>query len=143
MSRVSTYLNFNGNADQAFEFYRKVFGTDYEGPVVRMGDMPDAPPVPDTEKNFVAHAALPILGGHVLQASDVLESMGQELKVGNNTTICLEPGTLEETHRLYDALSDGATDCAPPAEMPWGTWGTCLDRFGVRWMFNHSNEPTG
>jgi PhnB protein len=137
MARVSTYLNFSGNAEQAFEFYRRVFGTDYDGPIVRTGDMPDAPQVPEAERNYVMHAALPIMAGHVLMASDILESQGQELKVGNNTTINLEPDTVEETHRLYDALAEGATDCAPPAQMPWGTWGTCLDRFGVRWMFNH------
>jgi PhnB protein len=142
MARVSTYLNFQGNAEQAFEFYRKVFGTDYEGQVVRMGDMPGGPPVPEAEKNLVMHAALPILGGYLLQASD-MSSQGPELRVGNNSTICLEPDTVEEVHHLYDELSEGATDCEPPAEQPWGTWGTCLDRFGVRWMFNHSPEPAG
>lgn len=143
MAKVSTYLNFPGNAEQAFDFYRKVFGTDYEGPIVRMGDMPGGPPVPDAEKQLVMHASLPILSGHVLQASDMVDSMGQELRVGNNTTICLEPDSLEEVHRLYEALADGATECAPPTEMFWGTWGTCLDRFGVRWMFNYSSQPAG
>jgi len=140
VSRVSTYLNFKGNAGEAFEFYRKVFGTDYLGPIQRMGDVPadpNGPTLSDTEKQMVMHVELPILAGHVIMASDMLESMGHELRIGNNTTINLEPDTLEETRRLYDALSEGSSDNAPLAEMFWGaTWGTCLDRFGVRWMFN-------
>lgn len=139
MARVTTYLNFKGDAEQAFDFYREVFGTDYQGPIIRMGDMPGGSPVPEADKNLVMHAELPILAGHVLMASDMNES---QLRVGNNTTINLEPDTLEETHRLYGALSEGGTDCAAPAQMPWGTWGTCLDRFGVRWMFNHYDQAT-
>jgi PhnB protein len=144
MARVSTYLNFDGNAAEALEFYRKAFGTDYTSPVMRMGDVPPDPNGPtlgEAEKQLVMHAELPILAGHVLMATDIVESMGQQLKIGNNTTINLEPDTLEETQRLYDLLSDGGTDCAPLADMFWGaTWGTCLDRFGVRWMFNHYHE---
>lgn len=69
-------------------------------------------------------------------ATDMLQSQGHELHIGTNTTLNLEPDALEETQRLYDALSAGSTDCTPLTAMPWGTWGTCLDRFGVRWMFN-------
>ncbi len=140
MARVSTYLNFKGNAEEAFEFYREVFGTDYLGPIQRMGDVPadpDGPALPEAEKQLVMHAELPILGGHVIMATDMLESMNHELRIGNNTTINLEPDTREETQRLFDALSEGASEGAPLAEMFWGAmWGTCLDRFGVRWMFN-------
>lgn len=140
MARVSTYLNFMGNAEEAFEFYRTVFGTDYTEPIQRMGDVPASPEGPtlsEAEQRMVMHVELPILGGHVLMATDMIESMGHDLRIGNNTTINLEPDTLEETQRLYDALSTGSSDCAPLTEMFWGaTWGTCLDRFGVRWMFN-------
>jgi len=140
MARVSTYLNFDGNAEAALEHYRKVFGTDYVSPPMRMGDVPADPNGPtfsEAEKKLVMHAELPILAGHVLMATDAVESMGQKVTIGNNTTINLEPDTLEEAQRLYDLLSEGGTDCAPLADMFWGaTWGTCLDRFGVRWMFN-------
>ena len=141
MARVSTYLNFNGNADEAFTFYKSVFGTDFNGPVMRMGDTPpgpDAPPLSEAEKTYIMHAELPILGGHVLMATDMLESMGHQLQIGNNTTLNLEPDTREETERLYAALCEGGTDCEPLQDMFWGAlWGTCLDRFGIRWMFNH------
>jgi PhnB protein len=140
VARVSTYLNFKGNAEEAFDFYRTVFGTEYPGPIQRMGDIPadpNGPALSEAEKQMVLHVELPILAGHVIMATDMLESMNQELRVGNNTTINLEPDTVEETRRLFDALSEGAGECAPLAEMFWGaTWGTCLDRFGVRWMFN-------
>lgn len=138
MARVSTYLNFAGKAEEAFDFYRRVFGTDYLGPIQRMGDVPADPAVSEADKAKVLHVELPILGGHVLMASDLLESMG-EVRVGNSVTINLEPDSLEETRRLFDALSEGASDTVPLAEMFWGaTWGTCLDRYGVRWMFNHA-----
>ncbi|MGO8873353.1 MAG: VOC family protein [Acidimicrobiales bacterium] len=137
---MSTYLNFMGNAEEAFEFYKKVFGTDYLGPIQRMGDVPTDPSgtsLSDAEQQMVMHVELPILAGHVIMGTDMLESMNHELKIGNNTTINLEPDTCEETQRLFDALSEGASDRAPLADMFWGaTWGTCLDKFGVRWMFN-------
>ena len=140
MARVSTYLNFKGNAEEAFEFYRAVFGTEYLGPIQRMGDIPadpNGPALSDAEKQMVMHVELPILAGHVIMATDMLESMNHELRIGNNTTINLEPDSREETKRLFDALSAGSSHCAPLADMFWGaTWGTCLDRFGVRWMFN-------
>ncbi len=139
MSRVSTYLNFDGTAEQAFTYYAKVFGTEM-GPIVRMGDM-GSPDLPDKEKNLIGHVELPILAGHVLMATDILESMGHELRVGNNVTINLEPDTREEADRLYAALSDGGGDGAPMSDVPWGYWGTCLDRFGVRWMFNVYHQP--
>ena len=69
-------------------------------------------------------------------ATDMLESMGHQLAIGNNVTINLEPDTRAETDRLYAALSDGGSDATGLQEMPWGYWGCCLDRFGIRWMFN-------
>ena len=100
----------------------------------------NGPQLSETERQLVMHVELPILAGHVLMATDMLGSQGQQLTVGNNTTINLEPDTREETQRLFDALSEGATDMAPLQDMFWGaTWGTCLDRFGIRWMFNYVN----
>jgi PhnB protein len=137
MSRVATYLNFMGNAEEAFRFYGSVFGTEIAGEVFRMGDMagPDTQ-LKDSEKNLVAHVELPILAGHVLMGSDMVESMGHELKVGNNVTINLEADTRDEIDRLYAALSEGGSDATGMQDMPWGYWGCALDRYGIRWMFN-------
>lgn len=83
------------------------------------------------------HVELPILAGHVLMGTAMLASMGHELRIANNTMINLEPDSREETERLYAALSQGGSDASGLCEMIWGAyWGTYLDRFGVRWMFN-------
>jgi PhnB protein len=144
MPRVSTYLNFMGNAEEAFEFYASVFGTEFLGPVLRMGDtppVPGTPELPDAEKKMVMHVALPILAGHVIMATDMLESMGHERRVGNNVTLNLELEDRAETERLFGLLSDGGTDVFDLADMPWGAyWGTCADRYGIRWMFNCSEQ---
>ena len=142
MSKVSIYLNFQGNTEEAFNFYKSVFGTEFVGPVTRMSDipaMPGMPALPESEKNAIMHMSMPILGGTIIQGTDMLESMSHKLKIGNNTTICLEPDTREETDRLFGALSAGGseTEKMPMQDMFWGAyWGTCLDRFGIRWMFN-------
>jgi PhnB protein len=139
MSRVCTYLNFMGETEEAFRFYGSVFGTQTSDPIARIGDVPagpDAPAFSDAEKKLVAHVELPILAGHVLMGTDMVESMGQQLRVGNNVTICLEPDTRTETDHLYAALSDGGSESTGMQQMPWAYWGCTLDRFGVRWMFN-------
>src|SRR5580658_2787835 len=141
MSKVSIYLNFQGNTEDAFNFYKSVFRTEFAGPVSRMSDIPPSPrmpPPPDNEENAIMHMALPILGGTLIQGTDMLESMGHKVKIGNNTTICLEPDSKEETDRLFNALSAGASDMLAPQSMFWGAyWGVCLDKYGVRWMFNY------
>ena len=145
MAQVSIYLNFMGNAEEAFNLYKSVFGGEFTS-FQRMREVPTAPgqpPIPEHEQNMVMHVALPILGGTMIMGTDMLESMGHELRTGNNMTISLEPGDLEETRRLFTALAEGGTDVMPLDKMFWGAyWGTCCDRFGVRWMFNVW-EPTG
>jgi PhnB protein len=102
MARVSVYLNFEGNAEEAFNYYKTAFKTEFSAPIARMKDVPSQPgmpALPEKETNAVMHVVLPILGGTVLQGTDMLESMGHKLKIGNNTTICLEPDSKEETDR--------------------------------------------
>jgi PhnB protein len=140
MSRVSTYLNFMGNTEEAFTFYRSVFGTQFHGPILRIKDMaadPNAPALSHEEQDLIMHIELPILGGHLLMATDMLASQGHVLKVGNNITINLELEDRAETDRLFGLLSEGGSDLFGLQDMPWGAyWGTCADRFDVRWMFN-------
>ena len=144
MNRVSTYLNFMGQTEEAFHFYRSVFGTDFLGPISRMGDMPSDPsmkPLSDDEKNMVMHIELPILAGHVLMATDMLESRDHRLRTGNQMTINLELDDRGETDRLFGELAEGGSDLFGLQDMPWGAyWGTCADRYGVRWMFNCVEE---
>ena len=140
MAKVSIYLNFEGNTEEAFTYYKSVFKTEFTVPIMRMKDappQPGMPSLPEKEANAVMHVALPILGGTELQGTDMLESLGHKLKIGNNTTICLEPDSKEETDRIFKALSAGGSNIMAPQDMFWGAyWGTCLDKFGIRWMFN-------
>lgn len=142
MARTSTYLNFAGNAEEALSFYRAVFKTDFSAPVQRMRDLPPGPGMPELterEKNLIMHSELPIVGGHVLMATDTIESMGQKLLVGNNVHINLEPDTRAETKRLFDALAQGGKVTMALQDMFWGGYyGAVTDKFGVQWMVNCS-----
>jgi PhnB protein len=143
MASVSIYLNFAGNAEEAFNTYKKIFKTEFATPILRMGDMPTPsgmPALSETDKTKVMHVALPILGGIQIMATDMLESMGHKLVEGNNVTISLNPDTKAEADRLYNQLSQGGTDGVAPHDEFWGYWGTCKDKFGIRWMFNISNQ---
>jgi len=138
VARVNTYLNFQGQAEEAFTFYARTFGTEVSM-LTRYSDMPAAGPgeLPAEEAGLVMHAELPILDGHVLMATDMLRSMNQETRIGNNTTLCLDVDGKDEADRLYRALSEGGSEGSPMADMPWGAyWGVTLDRFGIRWMIN-------
>ncbi len=140
MSRISTYLNFPRNTEEAFNFYKSVFGGEFVGGISRMGDVPAQeghPPMAEADKNLIMHVALPILGGHMLMGTDVSESMGFTVRMGNNMYINLEPDTKEETEKLFTALSEGGQVGMPLQKMFWGAYyGSCVDKFGVQWMFN-------
>jgi PhnB protein len=139
MAQVSIYLSFGGNAGEALNHYKNVFGTDFSSPLTRYKDAPQQPGAPalsEADQNKVAHVSLPILAGVQIMATDMLESMGQKLVEGNNFTIYLSPDTKEEADRLYSELSEGGTDGVSPHDEFWGYWGSCTDRFGIRWMFN-------
>ncbi|MBY0433442.1 MAG: VOC family protein [Cyclobacteriaceae bacterium] len=144
MSKISIYLNFQGNTEEAFNFYKSVFKTEFVAPIMYNKDIPShegMPPLPENEKGKVMHVCLPILGGTQIMGTDVLESMGHRLKLGNNISINLEPDTKEETDRLFNALSEGGSDIMPMQDMFWGAyWGCCLDKFGICWMFNYTSN---
>lgn len=143
MAHTSIYLNFMGNAEEAFNYYKKVFKTDFSAPIMRLDDIPphpQMPPLSEADKKKVMHVALPILGGTEIMATDMLESMGHQLIEGNNVTISLNPDTKEEADRLYHELSEGSSGGVVPHDEFWGYWGTCKDRFGIRWMFNITNQ---
>lgn len=145
MASVSTYLNFPGNTQAAFEFYRSVFGTEFEPPgIQRMGSVPAAPgqpPMPEAVQNLVLHVSLPILGGHLLRGTDAHESMGFALNMGNNVHINLHPDTRTEADRLFKALSAGGKVDMPLQEMFWGDYfGSFTDQFGMKWMINCASK---
>jgi PhnB protein len=136
MSRVSTYLNFERNTEEAFLFYKSVFGTEFSSPIMRMSAS-GAPNLAQDDQNLVMNVALPILGGHVLMGTDAPESMGFKLNKGSNVHINLEPDTLEETERLFAALSKGGKISMKLEKMMWGAvFGSLTDQYGIQWMFN-------
>jgi len=141
MASVSTYLNFSNYTEEAFNFYKTVFGGEFTAPGIRrMGDMPPQeamPPMADDLKNLVMHVELPITGGHKLMGTDAPEQMGFSVRFGNNVYINLQLDTREETKQLFTALSAGGKIEMELQDMFWGDYfGCCTDNYGVQWMFN-------
>lgn len=133
---VGTYLNFELQAEEAFTWYRSIFNPAAPMSIIRFSETPMADQLPENERNGVMHATLEILDGYKIFATDNLKSMGHEVKVGNNTTISLNFESREEIDLIYAKLSQGSTEKTDPHQEPWGYWGVCLDKYGVRWMFN-------
>ncbi len=145
MQRTSTYLNFPGNTEEAFTFYKQVFRSEFSGSgIKRFGEIPPIeghPSISEEDKKLVLHIELPILGGHVLMATDAPASMGFTVTTGTNMYINLEPDSREETKRLFDALSESGNITMPLQDMFWGAYyGSCTDRYGINWMFNFTNN---
>jgi PhnB protein len=145
MARVTTYLNFPGKTEEAFNFYKKVFKGKFTGAgLKRFGDieMPaDIPPMSDADKKLIIHAELTIMNGHVLMATDSPESMGFKMEYGNNMHINVEPESRAEAERLFQELSEGGKVSMPLQDMFWGAYfASFTDRYGVNWMINHQEK---
>ncbi|MBK9505874.1 MAG: SRPBCC domain-containing protein [Bacteroidetes bacterium] len=141
-SRVSTYLNFPGNTEEAMLFYQSVFKSEFTAPgIQRFGDLPadpNQPPIGDSVKNMVLHVELPIMGNFVLMATDAPKEMGFNVIAGNNMHIQLEPDTKEEAIRLFNELSAGGKVSMELQDMFWGAlFGSFTDKYGINWMINH------
>lgn len=141
--KVHPYLNFDGKAEEAFNFYKSVFGGEFVGGVSKMGDAPGTENLSDDEKNRVMHIALRISDELFLMASDIVPSMGHTLIEGNNNYISLHPTSKEEADRLFNGLSAGGTIEMPLEDTFWGAYyGSFKDQFGVYWMVNFDyNNP--
>ena len=141
MKSVHPYLNFNGNTEEAFDFYKSVFGGEFAG-VVRFRDFGANPMgMAEHELDKIANIALPLGNGAVLMGTDVVDSMPRKLTVGNNFYITLEPDSEDEADRVFDALSAGGTVEMPLQHTAWAEkYGTCEDRFGVQWMVNYTGN---
>lgn len=138
---VATYLNFNGNTEEVFLFYQKVFGGEFTGKgIQRFGDFSfeGQPPIDESNKNLIIHIELTILGGHRLMATDAPESMGFKLNPGNNMHIHLEPDSKEEADRLFNELSEGGIVEMGMQDMFFGSYfGAFQDKYGINWMINY------
>lgn len=145
MPRVCSYLNFPGNTEEAFLFYRSVFKTEFNGNgFQRFGDLPpdtNHPPVSDSIKKMILHIELPTIGNHVLKGTDAPKEMGFTLIRGNNMHISLEPESREETRRLFETLSSEGVVDMELQDMFFGAYfGSCTDKYGINWMFNYAEK---
>ncbi|MFS8618026.1 MAG: VOC family protein [Solitalea sp.] len=139
MLKMHPYLNFDGQAEEAFKFYKSVLGGEFS--IFRMGDMPGGEELSESERQRTMHISLPI-GDHViLMASDTLPSLGHKLTEGNNFSISLHPGSREEADRLFQGLSEGGEVDMPMEDQFWGDYfGSFKDKFGIHWMINYNPE---
>jgi len=138
MKSISPYLNFNGNTEEAFNFYRSVFGGVFSA-VQRYKEMPGSDKFPPNEQNKIMHIALPLGNAGVLYGSDVPGSMLSQLSFGTNAHIMIEGESEEEVYRLFNALSSGGKVVMAGQKTFWDAfYGACSDKFGVQWMFNYT-----
>lgn len=144
MPRLHPYLNFAGNAEEAFAFYRSVFGGEFTA-VVRFKDMPvEGAPVPPADADKIMHIGLPVGKDSILMASDAPESMGFRVVQGNNVYVLVSPDSKEEADRIFAALSAGGTVEMPIADQVWGDYyGSCRDKFGIHWMVDYAYRGWG
>jgi PhnB protein len=139
MKSINPYLNFSGNTEEAFNFYKKVFGGDFLGGVYRFKDTPEAEKLNNTDKEKVMHIALPMGNGNMIMATDALKSMGQKLTFGNNFYISIDAESKEEADKLFEGLSEDAVIEVPMRDEFWGAYfGMLTDKFGVQWMISYA-----
>ncbi|MDE0534180.1 MAG: VOC family protein [Albidovulum sp.] len=133
---LSTYLFFDGDCREAFEFYRSVFGGEFQF-IQTFGDGPPDMKVPESEKDRIMHVSLPV-GSAVLMGSDTSSSFGSPPVVGDNFAISMIGESKVQCDELFAKLSEGGKVKMPMQEMFWGDYfGNCTDRFGVNWMLSY------
>ncbi len=134
MTKVDIYLNFNGNTEEAFNFYKSVFGGEFSA-LQRFKDTPEAGKLSPADQEKLMHISLPIGSSMTLMATDALESMGQTLVVGNNFSISLGADSQEEADRIFGQLSAGGNVEMPLQITFWNAYfGMFTDKFGIQWM---------
>lgn len=139
MTTINPWINFNGNAEEAFTFYKSVFGGEFTK-IIRFKDLASTEfPVPEKEENKIMHIALPIGNGSVLIANDVPEIMGKVNENENRSKISISTESKEEVDRLFNGLSTGGTVEGPMGDSPWGTYaGMFRDKYGIEWIIEFS-----
>lgn len=140
MARLNPYLNFDGKAEEAFQFYRSVFGGDFTA-LHKIGNAPGCENLSEEEKNRIMHVALPIDQHTTLMASDTIPSAGHVLKQGNSVHLSLHPDSREEADRLFNSLSANGQVEMAMQDTFWGAYfGSFTDKYGINWMINYSTE---
>lgn len=143
MALINPHYNFNGNAEEAFTFYKSVFGGEF-ATIMRFKDMQnDDFPIPEKEANKIMHIALPI-GKNVLMGNDVPESMGRTNENENRSKISISAESKEEADKLFNGLSVGGQIEVPISDSPWGSYfGMFRDKYGIEWMVDFDPKYKG
>lgn len=143
MAQINPHINFNGNAEEAFTFYKSIFGGEFVN-IMRFKDLSSPEfPVAENEANKIMHIALPI-GKNILMANDVPESMGRTNENENRSKISISAESKEEADKLFNGLSEGGTIEMPIADSPWGSYfGMFRDKYGIEWMIDFDPKYKG
>ena len=143
MANINPHINFNGNAEEAFNFYKSVFGGEF-AKLMRFKDLASAEfPVPEHEANKIMHIALPI-GNSVLMANDVPEILGRTNENENRSKIVISAESKEEADKLFNGLSEGGQVEMPISDSPWGSYfGMFRDKYGIEWMVDFDTNYKG
>jgi PhnB protein len=141
MATTNTYLNFNGNCEEAFNFYKSVFGGEFHY-IGRFGEMPESDDykVPESNKNKIMHVSLPI-GSSILMGSDTGGDWAPTYVRGNNFSVSIMADSKEEADKLFNALSNGGQITMPLENTFWGDYfGMLTDKFGINWMMSFNEQ---
>jgi PhnB protein len=143
MAQINPHINFNGNAEEAFIFYKSVFGGEF-AKIMRFKDLSNPEyPIPENEANKIMHIALPI-GKNILMANDVPEILGRVNENENRSKISISAGSKEEADKLFNGLSAGGTIEMPISDSPWGSYfGMFRDKYGIEWMVDFDSNYNG
>tara|TARA_R110002124_G_scaffold6186_10_gene37751 strand:- start:278 stop:715 length:438 start_codon:yes stop_codon:yes gene_type:complete len=143
MARINPHINFNGNAEEAFTFYKSVFGGEF-AKIMRFKDLASSEfPVAEHEANKIMHIALPI-GKSILMANDVPEVLGRTNENENRSKIVISAESKEEADKLFNGLSVGGQIEMPISDSPWGSYfGMFRDKYGIEWMVDFDQNYKG
>lgn len=144
MASINPYIHFNGNAEEAFTFYRSVFGGDF-AMIARFKDLANAEyPIPETEADKIMHIALPIGKTSLLMGSDTPEFMGKHNENETRSKISISAESKEEADKLFNGLSEGGQIEMPIGDSPWGSYfGMLRDKHGIEWMIDYDAKSKG
>ena len=136
MTQLNPYISFSGQAEEAFTFYKSVFGGEFEA-VMRWGDNEECAKMPGVDKNGIMHIALPV-GDSMIMGDDSDGLMGKKLVTGNNHSVSVAPDSREEADRLFSGLSEGGQATMEMQDTFWGGYfGMLTDKFGIQWLINY------
>ncbi len=141
MAIINPYINFNGNTEEAFNFYKSVFGGEF-AVLIRFKDMPSpGQTLPESDADKIMHISLPIGKSNMIMATDFVESMGQKMIEGNRYSISISAESREEADKLFHGLSAGGKVEMPISDSPWGSYfGLFKDKFGIQWMVDFDSR---